>query len=156
MTGYRAAPSLIELERSYASTPAQVFAAWSDPDALMRWGAPGPGWQVVLETFEFVVGGRQITRFSPGNDSEIYVNQSQFHDIVPNLRIVSSGSMSLAGTPLFVGVLTVEFADAGAGCLLRLTEQGVFLDGRDQRENHVHGWGCMLDRLGSVATSNAV
>ena len=156
MTGYRAAPSLIELERHYASTPTQVFAAWSDAEALMRWGAPGPGWQVVLETFEFMVGGRQITRFSPGNDGAIYINQSQFHVIVPNVRIVASGSMSLAGKPLVVGVLTVEFADAGAGCLLRLTEQGVFLDGRDQRENHVHGWGSMLDQLGSVAASIAV
>ena len=151
MTDYRAAPSLIQLERTYEATPEQVFFAWADRDALLDWGSPGPGWNITMEAFEFEVGGRQVTRFSPGNDSEIFLDESRFHDIVPFERIVSSGSMSRDGYPLFVGVLTIEFADNGTGCALRLTEQGVFLDGRDQRENHEHGWKLMLDKLGSVA-----
>lgn len=147
MTEHHTAPSLIELERHYESTPRQVFEAWSSAEALTRWGTPGPGWTMTLDAFEFEVGGRQISRFSPGNDSEMYVNRSQFHDIVPGARIVSSGSMTLGGTPLFVGVLTIELADADGGCLLRLTEQGVFLDGHDRSENHVVGWNSMLDRI---------
>jgi uncharacterized protein YndB with AHSA1/START domain len=50
LTGYRTLPSLIELERSYALTPAQLFAVWSDPVALMRWGMPH-GWEVVFKSF---------------------------------------------------------------------------------------------------------
>ena len=34
----------IVVERTYAASPARVFAAWSDKDALLRWGNPGETW----------------------------------------------------------------------------------------------------------------
>jgi uncharacterized protein YndB with AHSA1/START domain len=141
------APSTIQLKRRITASPAHIFSAWSDPSALLRWGTPGPGWDVVFEAFEFEVGGFQITRFSPVGNAKIFVNRYQFQDIAAGSRIVSSGSMTLDGKPIFVGVLAVEFEEDGADCLMRLTEQGVFLDGRDQRENHLHGWSSMLDQL---------
>ena len=154
MTRYSAVTSQIELERTYVTAPSRVFAAWATADALLRWGAPGAGWDVTLEAFEFEVGGKQITSFTPGN-GQVYVNRWRFHDIVPDTRIVSSGSMSIADNALFVGVLTVELEASGSGCLLRLIEQGVFLDGLDQRENHLDGWNSMLERLRLATTSSA-
>ncbi|TIQ60251.1 MAG: polyketide cyclase, partial [Mesorhizobium sp.] len=45
------------------------------------------------------------------------------------------------------GLLTVEFSPEGTGCRLVMTEQGAFLDGHDQPENHQAGWSQMLDNL---------
>ncbi|RWM73933.1 MAG: hypothetical protein E5X83_04150 [Mesorhizobium sp.] len=45
--------STIVLERSYDASPARVFAAWSDPAALQRWGSPGEGWETSIDCFEF-------------------------------------------------------------------------------------------------------
>ena len=30
--------STIVIERTYDASPSRVFAAWSDPEALLRWG----------------------------------------------------------------------------------------------------------------------
>ncbi|MGX9181022.1 hypothetical protein [Mesorhizobium sp. BHbdii] len=44
--------STIVLERSYDASPARVFAAWSDPAALQRWGSPGEWWETSIDCFE--------------------------------------------------------------------------------------------------------
>jgi uncharacterized protein YndB with AHSA1/START domain len=136
----------IVIERVYDATPAQVFAAWSDPEALLRWGNPGGDWDVAYDRFDFRVGGGDVSRFGP-KGTEAYVNEAQYLDIVPDERIISAGSMIHGEKRLFAGMLTVEFRSAGAGCRLTMTEQGAFLDGHDLSENHEAGWNTMLDNL---------
>lgn len=138
--------STIVIERSYDAAPSRVFAAWSDPKALLRWGSPGERWDVAYERFDFRPGGSDVSRFGP-KDGPVFVNETIYQDIVRNVRIVSSGNMTSGGKRLFAGLLTVEFIPAGKACRLVLTEQGVFLDGHDQPENHEAGWKAMLDNL---------
>jgi uncharacterized protein YndB with AHSA1/START domain len=139
--------STIVLERTYAASPKRVFAAWSDPEALLRWGNPGEGWTTSLERFEFKVGGSDLSKFGPADGSQVFVNETRYLDIVQDSRIISAGMMTSAGNTLFTGLLTVELAPEGNGCRLVLTEQGAFLDGHDLPENHEAGWGTMLDNL---------
>jgi len=139
--------STIVLERTYAASPKRVFAAWSDPEALKRWGNPGEGWTTSLDRFEFKVGGGETSSFGPADGSEVYVNETRYLDIVQDARIVSAGSMTSAGNTIFAGMLTVELTSEGKGCRLVMTEQGAFLDGHDVPENHEAGWGSMLDNL---------
>ena len=139
--------STIALERHYAASPARVFAAWSDPEALKRWGNPGEGWTASLDRFDFRVGGGETSRFGPADGSEVFVNETRYLDIVPDARIISTGAMTSAGNTLFIGMLTVELKPESEGCHLVLTEQGAFLDGHDVPENHKAGWGAMLDNL---------
>jgi uncharacterized protein YndB with AHSA1/START domain len=139
--------STIIIERSYDASPSRVFAAWSDPEALLRWGSPGEGWESAFDRFEFKVGGVELSRFGPkGGDT--YFNETRYLDIVPDQRIVSAGSMTSDGKRIFAGLLTVEFAAVGQGCRMVMTEQGVFLDGHDVPANHEAGWNQMLDNLG--------
>jgi uncharacterized protein YndB with AHSA1/START domain len=148
MTGRSVRHSTIVLERTYAASPKRVFAAWSNPEALKRWGNPGEGWAVSLDRFDFRVGGGETSSFGPADGSEVFVNETRYLDIVPDARIVSAGSMTTAGNRIFAGMLTVELTPDSKGCRLVLTEQGAFLDGHDVPENHEAGWGAMLDNLG--------
>ncbi|HEX4710609.1 SRPBCC domain-containing protein [Phenylobacterium sp.] len=139
--------SNLELQHVYRGKPELVFKAWSDPEALMRWGAPGEGWRTELQAFQFEVGGEQITEFGPAG-GPVFVNRMRYYDIVPGIRIVMAGGLTRGAETLFAGVLTVEFTREGEeGCRLLLTEQGVFLDGQDLPENHRDGWLEMLRRL---------
>lgn len=147
MSERHAQPATIVIERIYEVPPARVFAAWSDPQALLRWGSPGDDWELVYEKFDFREGGGEISRFGP-KGGEVYVNETRYFDIVPDQRIVSAGSMTTGEKRLFAGLLTVEFFPAGTGCRMVLTEQGVFLDGHDRPENHQAGWSQMLEQLG--------
>ena len=139
--------STIVLERVYDASPARVFSAWADPNALLRWGSPGEGWHSEIRKFDFRVGGGEVSSFGPAG-GETYVNETRYLDIVPNVRIISAGAMTSDGKRLFAGLLTVELKPQGVGCLLVLTEQGAFLDGHDLPENHEAGWNAMLDNLG--------
>ncbi|WP_202311007.1 SRPBCC family protein [Mesorhizobium sp. L-8-10] len=147
MTKRSVHPATIVLERAYEASPERVFAAWTTPEALLRWGSPGDDWEMSYERFEFREGGGDLCRFGP-KGGEVYVNETRYFDIVPNERIVSAGSMSSSDKRLFAGMLTVEFHAAGSGCRMVMTEQGVFLDGYDRPENHEAGWSQMLDQLG--------
>jgi uncharacterized protein YndB with AHSA1/START domain len=144
----------IVLEGTYDASPARVFSAWSDPEALLRWGSPGEGWESAIQKFDFRVGGGESSSFGP-KGGETYVNETRYLDIVPDARIVSAGAMTAGGKRLFVGMLTVELHPAGACCRLVMTEQGAFLDGHDLPENHEAGWNAMLDNLAEELTRRA-
>ena len=138
--------STIVLERTYDASPHRVFAAWSDKEALLRWGNPGEGWVTGMDRFDFRVGGSSTSWFGPeGGDR--FVSETVYLDIVPGERIVSAGDMAAGGTRVFVGMLTVEFHAAGRGCRMIMTEQGAFLDGHDVPANHQAGWDTMLGNL---------
>ena len=147
MTERSVVHATIVLERTYSASPARVFAAWSNKEALLRWGNPGDGWVTSMDRFDFRVGGGETSRFGqPGG--ETYMNETTYLDIVPDSRIVSSGAVSRGPDRLSVGLLTVEIRPEGDGSRLVLTEQGAFLDGHDLPENHEAGWSAMLDNLG--------
>ena len=138
--------STIVIDRIYDASPSRVFAAWSSPEALLRWASPGGSWVSAIDCFEFRVGGREVSSFGP-KDGETYLNEARYLDIVPSERIVSAGVMTSGDKRIFAGLLTVEFTAAGKGCRMVMTEQGAFLDGHDIPANHEAGWNQMLDNL---------
>ncbi|UXY13666.1 SRPBCC family protein [Chitiniphilus purpureus] len=146
MTARTVVHETLTFERSYPVSPARVFAAWSDQEALQRWGSPGADWEVTYERFDFFEGGGDMCRFGPrGGDT--YVNTTCYLQIVPERRIVSANTMRSATLQLFAGLVTVEFHPQGTGCRMVLTEQGAYLDGNDRPEDHRAGWDEMLDNL---------
>ena len=75
---------------------------------------------------------------------------SQFHDIVPDQRIVYTYEMSADDIRLSVSVTTVQFREHDATTHLVLTEQGVFLDGHDTAAQREHGTRSLLDSLAAI------
>jgi uncharacterized protein YndB with AHSA1/START domain len=134
--------STLVLERLYEAPPERAFAAWADPEAKRRWFA-GPESEHELD---FRVGGRESSR-GPTRDGRTYVYEAIYRDIVPVERIVLTYEMEIDGTRFSISVLTVEFAPADGGTRLVLTEQGVFLDGREEPDSREQGWGDLLDAL---------
>jgi uncharacterized protein YndB with AHSA1/START domain len=66
---------------------------------------------------------------------------------VPDRRIVYAYAMHLDDVKISVSLATIEFAGAGAGTRLVVTEQGAFLDGYDDAGSREHGTGGLLDKL---------
>ncbi|MDT8915880.1 SRPBCC domain-containing protein [Amycolatopsis sp. PS_44_ISF1] len=125
------------LEREYPAPPAKVFAAWSDPAAKAAWFATAGG----EHTLDFRVGGREV------NSAGELVFTGDYHDIVPDRRIVYSGRLSAKGVVTTLSVTTVELVPEGEGTRLVLTEQGTFLDGHEDPSWREQGTGDWLDRL---------
>jgi uncharacterized protein YndB with AHSA1/START domain len=142
MSDHFAAHATFSLERTYQATPARVFAAWAEPAARARWFA-GPDSEHRLD---FRVGGHEFVR-GANSDGEVLTFESTYHDIVPSVRILYSGTLSVRDTVSTVSVTTVEFSPADDGTRLVLTEQGTFLDGVEDPGWREQGTNQQLDAL---------
>jgi uncharacterized protein YndB with AHSA1/START domain len=146
MTTSRVEHGSFTVRRTYPVPPERVFAAWSTREAKARWfGAPGTtGYEL-----DFRVGGNEINRGGPPG-GPVYTYEATYRDIVPAERIVYDYTMAANDAVISVSVATVEFVASGSGTMLTLTEQGVFLDGRDTLTVREKGTGELLDALATA------
>jgi uncharacterized protein YndB with AHSA1/START domain len=154
MTRSTVAHDTFVIERTYDVPVAQAFRAWADPVLKARWFAGSADALDAGYELDFRVGGREVNRGGPPG-GPVYTYESQFHDIVPDQRIVYSYEMSADDTRLSVSVATVEFHHHEATTRLVLTEQGVFLDGHDTATQREEGTRSLLDSLAAVLHAGA-
>jgi uncharacterized protein YndB with AHSA1/START domain len=134
------------IERSYPASPSRVFAAFADRATKARWFGCVEGWDVDEHTLDFSVGGREVWSGGPPGGTR-HRNDTVYHDIVPDERIVWSYAMQLGGRRISVSLTTIELRADGSGTRMTFTEQGVYLDGYDGAAERVHGTGELLDSL---------
>jgi uncharacterized protein YndB with AHSA1/START domain len=136
----------IVVERNFKASPARVFAAWADPNAHGQWNVPGDDWVIADYEHDFRVGGREKSRFGPKGDPK-YFSEGHYLDIVPEVRIVSAGTMHFGKVRSSATLCTVELLAEGSGTRLVLTDQSVFFEGLETPADRKSGWGQILDRL---------
>lgn len=137
---------IFTIARTYRSAPAKVFSAWSDPDAKAAWFAGGEGWIEKLREFDFRVGGRDrlVGQKRNGFTSDY---RATYHDIVPEQRIVTAYEMRLDDWLISVSLATLTFEADGAGTRMTWTEQGVFLNGYEDKGSRQEGTQQLVDRV---------
>ena len=141
--------SSFSVERTYAASPALVFAAWADPEAKARWFSGPADWENRPLELDFRVGGREASVGGP-TGGPIHTYAALYWDIAPDERIVYTYEMLLDRTRISVSLVTIEFAPDGAGTRLKLTEHGAFLDGHEPAPLREQGMGSLLDALGEA------
>jgi uncharacterized protein YndB with AHSA1/START domain len=131
------------VERHYDAAPARIYRAFADPDAKARWfGGPDE-----KRSVDFREGGKE-TLISDLHGTEMCF-YATYTDIVPDERIVYTYEMTMGGERISVSVATVEItAVPSGGTDLKITEQGVYLDGLDQPSMRRDGTEHLLDVLG--------
>jgi uncharacterized protein YndB with AHSA1/START domain len=134
------------IDRRLPSPRARVFAAFADQTKKARWFGCVEGWEVVEHTIDFRVGGREVWRGGPPGETP-HRNDTYYHDIVPDERIVWSYAMQVGGRRISVSLATVELSPDGTGTRMRFTEQGVYLDGHDGTAERERGTKDLLDNL---------
>lgn len=119
--------STFHVERDYPQSPARVFRAFADKDMVRRWRVEDEGCEVHEFTFDFRVGGHEVSRFSFGGGPEIRLD-AEFHDIVPGQRIVFAYRMVMGVSTFSASLTTIELTPSGTGTRLDL-----YRTGRDAR-----------------------
>jgi uncharacterized protein YndB with AHSA1/START domain len=135
-------PSLT-LKRRIKAPPAQVFAAWTDPQKIVHWFGPydtEPG--SVQAELDVRVGGRFKARFKSDNGEQHEVG-GVYREVVPNSRLVFSWAWH--STPERESLVTITLAPDGDGTLLTLHHDQFFDD--KARDGHQRGWIGTLDKL---------
>jgi uncharacterized protein YndB with AHSA1/START domain len=80
-----AKPSLT-LKRRLNASPARVFAAWTNPEKLKRWFAPGASQTILAESDPRVGGRYRLVAKTP--DGEEHDVSGIYREVVPNAKLV--------------------------------------------------------------------
>lgn len=132
-------PSLT-IKRRFNAPPAQVYAAWTDPNMIARWFGPEGVERVEAET-DLRVGGRYHVRMHvPGDQHDV---MGVYREIVPNEKLVFTWAWK--STPERESLVTVTFKPDGAGTILTLLHEQFF--DADARDRHQSGWTGAIDKL---------
>ena len=138
--------STFVIERSYLVSPERVFAAFADPAKKRRWFAESDGQPVREFEMDFRVGGTEHSRFKM-QDGTPLANDTSYHDIEPNRRIVFAYTMSVAGRRISASLATIELVPTDKGTDFVYTEQAAFFEGSDGAKIREAGWGSLFERL---------
>ena len=137
------------LQRCYPAPLARVWRALTDPAAKQAWFAGTPGkWELLDREMDVRVGGRERLkgRWEGGVVSDF---EATYHDVVPHERLVYSYVMHLDDRKISVSLATLQLQADGDGTILKVSEQGAFLDGYDDAGSREQGTGFLLDALGA-------
>ena len=144
------------LERTVPVSPEKVWAAWTQPDLLLKWFTPAP-WKTVACDMDIRPGGRSNTTMeSP--EGEQYPNSGCILQVVPNRLLVFTSAMTENFRPVsptngadnlpFTAHVSMEPA-ANGGTHYRAVVMHADAAGcqRHADMGFDHGWGAALDQL---------
>jgi len=132
-------PSLT-IKRRFNAAPAKVFAAWTDPQKMMRWMGPANVTRCEASA-DLREGGRYDIRMI--SDGEQHNVGGVYREIVPVEKLVFTWAWHL--TPERESLVTVTIKPDGDGSLMTLLHEQFFDEAA--RDRHNQGWTGTLLRL---------
>lgn len=141
-----AVPALV-LRRTYPVPRERVYAAWTTPEAMMRFLGPG-NTKAANVTMDVRFGGSfSITMDSP--EMGLMVARGIYRDVKPPERLSMTWRWE-EDDPAdeHESLLTLEFHDRNGSTELVLTHE--LLPSVESRERHEEGWTMIVDQLAGV------
>jgi uncharacterized protein YndB with AHSA1/START domain len=133
-------PSLT-LKRRLNATPEKVYAAWTEPEKIVKWFGPDAG-PVKHAEADVRVGGRYAVNFFTEDGEEHYVS-GLYQEVVPNQKLMFTWAWR--STPERESLVTLLIRPEGEGSVLTLIHENFFDEAA--RDGHEKGWSGCLDKL---------
>jgi uncharacterized protein YndB with AHSA1/START domain len=135
-------PSLT-LSRRLRAKPEKVYAAWSEPENLVKWFALSKAKPGSLHAdLDVRIGGRYRISFAD-EKGEYFEVGGVYRDVVPNRRLQFTWAWH--STPERESLVTVELKPDAVGTLLTFHHEQ-FADEK-ARDSHRQGWSEFFDYL---------
>jgi uncharacterized protein YndB with AHSA1/START domain len=133
------------LTRDYPHPPAALYRAFADREAKARWFG-GDDWTPTEREMDVRPGGREIAK-GRWKSGMVTAFEAVYFDVVPDERLVYAYALFIDGRKISVSLATIEIGAIAGGARLRITEQGVFLDGYEDGGVREHGTRELLERI---------
>ncbi len=132
--------------REFPQSPAALYRAFADPAAKARWFSGGDEWTPIEREMDVRVGGREIAK-GRWKSGLVTTFEAVYLDVAPEQRLVYAYTMHLDERKISVSLATVEIGAAAEGSRLKITEQGVFLDGYEDNGSRERGTRELVERI---------
>lgn len=143
----------LEMVRTFAVPPAEVFRHLTDPALLTQWWAPA-GWMTPEADVDLAVGGRYRFGMCEQGGGEMMYVRGTFREVKAPERLVytyvwEGGGAGERWRPLGLvdheTLVTITLAPAAGGTELRLIHS--LFPNAEARDQHRGGWGSNFDCL---------
>lgn len=153
------ATETVQLRHHYPVPRDQVFAAWTEIEALNQWFGPHSH-NSTVEKLELKEGGSYQIRMTPisedldckGNPDEDSVCAGRFVEIKAPERLVMTFNWIENGADMGETLLTIEMFEADGGTDVVLTHER--LPDEELRQAHESGWQGSLECLAEYIHAN--
>ena len=135
----------LEIRRTFSAPRDRVFNAWTRPEELKKWSAPGP-MKTPLAEVDLKIGGR-YRMVMRGPDGEEHRVSGVYKQVDPPKRLVYTWKWEQPPDAPETTV-TVEFHDLGSRTEVVLRQEG--FRSIDEQGRHEQGWNGCLDKLASA------
>jgi uncharacterized protein YndB with AHSA1/START domain len=145
----------LQFDRVVPVTPQQVWAAWTQPEHIVKWFTPAP-WTTTEAEVDLRPGGIFRTVMQSPDGDIVNDNSGCFLEVVENERLVWTGALgpdfrpndfSQEGAFPFTAVLTFEAVDGGTKYTARVMHATAADQAAHDAMGFVDGWGAALDQL---------
>jgi uncharacterized protein YndB with AHSA1/START domain len=134
--------TVVEVRRVIRAPRQRVFDAWTKPEELKRWHAPGP-MTVSLAEIDLRVGGAyRIHMVAPSGEEHRVVGT--YREVDPPRRLTYSWQWE-TGTDAGVSTVTIDFVERGGETEVVLRHEGLARE--EARTSHLQGWTAITDKL---------
>ena len=134
------------IERTFDAPLDRVWDAFAVPEQHAQWFGSDPGFAETEASDDFRVGGQAVQDGQwHGGPTRRYV--ATYTDIVERERIVSTYDMWVDGEHLSTSLTTTELEAVDGGTRVTFTEQGVYLDGKEDGSGREEGFRGILETL---------
>ena len=145
----------VRLRRVFDASPARVFAAWTEPDLLVRWWGPG-GFSSDWAELDLRPGGHYRIHMRAEEGGYEGVLAGTYVEVTPPERLVFRVTQHCNGAPeifdatkMAPTTVTIALRDVGDGKTeLELTHTG-FVDAVPAQA-HDGGWSSSFEKLAAV------
>lgn len=140
-------PSLT-LRRRIKARPEDIYAAWTDPQKIVRWWGPAGAEPLHAQT-DACIGGRfRVTFRTP--DGEEHDVSGIYREVVPNEKLVFTWEWRTM--PERQSLVTIALKNMGDETQLTLIHEQFFDE--PARDRHEYGWTGALDKLEALCSSD--
>ncbi len=141
-------PNIVHLHRIFPVSPAKLFRAFTDAQAMAQW-LPPYGFTAAVHQLEAKVGGRHrmsFTNFTSGNSHSF---GGEYLEFLPDETLKYTDRFDDPNLPGEM-VVTVDFKAVAMGCEIRIEQAGI--PDMIPVEACYLGWQESLDKLARLVT----
>ncbi len=132
----------VEIKRFFETSVEAVYSAWTQPEQLKKWHAPG-NMSVSIAEVDLRVGGQfKIGMFDPDDENTATVT-GEYVEVKTNKRLVYTWGWE--GPDRYDSLVTVDFVKKGNGTEIILQHEK--LASEEACNKHEHGWTRCIDKL---------